>query len=120
MSELTSPLHAAMAVYQAEPCARSFGEDLLAHLRHGYVHSTPRYIVMARPVTYLESGQNNARIIDSEEAFPEAEWNCWHIYLLAGDLRAAASQFPFGLAWVSWERRNQLRAYRMKSLLRHL
>ncbi len=120
MSATASPLHAAMAVYDTEPCARSFGEDLVSHLQHGYVHSTPHYIVMARPVLYLQSAQDHENIVDSQYVFPMNEWNCWHIFLLAGDLRQAASQFPFPLPWVSWERRNALRVYRFESLLRRL
>src|SRR5689334_6772592 len=45
-----TPFLQAAAVYEREPCARTFEEDLYLHLMHGTVISTPEVFAMVRPV----------------------------------------------------------------------
>lgn len=97
-----------MAVYDRETCARSFNDDLLAHLMGGFVYSTPDYFIMGRPV--MRSAPQ-AQIVDPTVAFPKEDCDTWHIYLLAGDPRPAWSIMPWPLAWFSFERGNELRFY---------
>lgn len=103
-----NPFEQALAVYSREPCARTFSEDLEAHLRHGLVISTPEYFLMARKVIVasLESD-----IINPHVQFDPLLSNCWHLYLFAGDVAKAFAAADVQLPWVSFERRNKLRLY---------
>lgn len=93
-------------VYEREPCARSFREDLEAHLLHGHVFSTPEYFCMGRAV---RRDADAADIVNPWVSFPMAECDAWMVYLVAGDMRAAWSCFPKLLPWVGFERSNRLR-----------
>ena len=108
-----SPAEQAAAVYEREPCARTFEEDLEAHLLHGWVVSTPQFFVMARPV---DSAAQPACIVNPWHRFPPEACDTWHIYLAAGDLRAALAWLPHPLPKIAFERRNILRYYRLESL----
>ena len=108
-----SPAEQAAAVYEREPCARTFEEDLEAHLLHGWVVSTPQFFVMARPV---DSAAQPACIVNPWHRFPPEACDTWHIYLAAGDLCAALQWLPHPLPKIAFERRNILRYYRLESL----
>jgi hypothetical protein len=101
------PVERAAAVYEKEPCARSFKEDLEAHLLNGLVVSTPELFLMARPVCHAATREeiinpwfNSFRYFD-----------CWHLYLYSGDMMSAFKQAGYKLPLVSFERRNGLRVY---------
>jgi len=101
------PVQEAAAVYEREACARSFKEDLEAHLLNGIVVSTPDLFLMARPVCHAATREeivnpwcNSFRHLDM-----------WHLYLYAGDMMSAFKQAPHKLPLVSWEKRNGLRVY---------
>jgi len=108
-----SPLAQAKAVYDREPCARSFEEDLALHLEHGHVHSTPAYFIMGRPVDtdFVED-----LILDPVYHFTHP--NCWLIWLYAGSLSLAFRHFNdnLHLPWIAFQRRNQLRFYNSERL----
>lgn len=116
------PVELARQVYEREDCARSFGEDVAMHLAHpdGIVHKSSAVFYLARPVCYREGEDCAAAMVDPAQAFPQASWNCWHIYLLAGTLKVAVRQFPFRLNYVSWERHNRLRVYPFDRFIQHL
>ncbi len=98
-------LERAMAVYQRERCARTFEEDLMLHLKYGYVLSVPTAFVMARPVNmYMEYD-----IITNPIFSKFSEVNAWWIYLLAGDIREVIRHIPFQLPYVGWEIDNKPR-----------
>ena len=103
-----NPVLEAMAVYNREPCLRTFQEDLELHLLTGHVHSTPTYFIMGRPV---HSEAPYDEITDPAIKFDNPD--CWHIYLASGDITAfwrhEVIRFPF----VSWERNNVLRVHPM-------
>lgn len=103
-----TPVEQAKQVYQQEPCARTFEEDIHLHLMHGYVFSTPYYFVMGRAV--LRGGCPN-EIVNSTFLYAPWRCDCWHVYLFAGDMNKALSMFPYPLPWVSFERQNKLRFY---------
>lgn len=111
MDILQSPYELAESVYQSEPCARSFMEDLRLHMLHGYVFNTPRLFLMGRSVSKLGDAGS---IVDPTVSFNNAD--CWHIYLAAGDLSEFFKFEPFPLPWFSWERNNKLRFYRRERL----
>lgn len=107
-----NPAFNACKVYQNEPCANTFWQDLDAYLANGFVHSTPEFFVMARPVA---SKWNTSCIVnplidlqDNELTLPH---DMWHIALMAGDMRKAWSLFPYQLPLISMERKNRLHIY---------
>ena len=117
ISENTSPAERAAAVYSREPCARSFREDLEAHLIHGFVVATPDAFAMARPVPRAADPDD---IVDPTVNWPREECDAWLIYLLAGDLAVTLRWLPFDLPFIGWEKRNKLRFYGVQSALAKL
>lgn len=103
-----TPFEKAADVYRNEWCARSFKEDLALHLQHGWVISSPRFFAMGRPVSYWS--WSDAQILDPSFNPPD-EPDCWHIWLLAGDMKEALQFIPFRLPCVSFERKNVLKMY---------
>ncbi len=103
----------AAKVYEREPCARTFQEDLEMHLLVGFVLSTPTHFIMARPVDRYAAHED---IISPSIPFRPEACNCWHIYLAAGDMRQFWDFYPVRYPWVSWEKRNRLRFYPMDAI----
>lgn len=104
-----TPYRLAAEVYDHEPCARSFSEDIVAHLEGGYVVNTPEVFMLFRPVAKCG---DPAHIVNPWMRFPFPD--CWHVYLAAGDPVAMLQYFPFELPWVSFERKNRLRFWRFR------
>lgn len=107
------PAQQARRVYDLEPCARRFVDDLELHLLRGFVVSTPEYFIMGRPVPRMA---NPALILNPAVDFDLVDCDCWHIYLAAGRLDSFWLYYPIDLPWVSWERRNRLRFHRMERI----
>jgi len=103
-----TPYQQACQVYETEPCARTFEEDLVAHLQNGHVISTPELFLMFRPV---DSGRQE-EIVDPHISFQKTD--TWHVYLASGDASQFSSHFPYPLPFVSFERKNVLRFYRFR------
>lgn len=103
---MNTPFEDAVAVYDREPCARSFDEDLRLHLRHGFVFSTPEFFVMGRPV---KSSAPTREIVNPACDWPREECDCWHVYLMAGDMARAWGILPWAMEKFSFERNNRLR-----------
>lgn len=103
-----TPYEQAKAVYDKEPCARTFETDLRLHLLHGFVFSTPAYFIMGRPVP---RSADPAAIVNPLWNWPHQECDSWMIYLLAGDPRPAWDIMPWQMAWFGFERKNELRWY---------
>lgn len=80
----------------------AFMADLLPHLAHGYVHSTPEYFVMARPVL---STASPAEIANPWHQFKEPD--AWFIWLMAGDMAACWRRFPYPLPFIGFARRDK-------------
>ena len=110
-----TPVWMAAAVYEVEPCARSFKEDLEAHLQNGYVYSTPTAFVMGRPV---DSAADPAQIVDPWHGFDPAVCDAWLVYLAAGNIADVLRQEPFPLTFFMWERKNVLRRFHAKTVKR--
>lgn len=110
-----TPYEEAAAVYDREPCARSFREDLELHLLNGYVLSGPEFFVLARPVNSQDTVE---RMVDPAWVWPVEDCDAWWIYLFAGDLKQALGHFPFPMKWIGWERQNALRWYRWRTVER--
>ena len=113
-----TPFEKAREVYRLEPCARTFEEDLILHLRKGYMISTEEVFLMFREVhIQWMSGED---IVDPSK-HPRESWKdgypegrCWHVYLAAGNPALFERHFPYPLPWVSGERNNRLRFYRYR------
>ena len=121
-ARFVSAVERAAAVYQQEPCARTFREDLEAHLLHGMVWSTPTAFIMARRVCrdWPPEVIVNPWLPDGET---ELKWNpelcnCAHIYLAAGDIAQFFNLPHQGIEWVSFERQNRLRFHKLSRIKR--
>ena len=110
-----TPVELAASVYAHEPCARTFREDLEAHLLNGHVFSAPDFFVMGRVV---DSQADGKFIVDPWVRFDEGD--AWLVYLAAGDLRAMWRLLPFPKEFIGWERSNVLRFWRFESLQKRL
>ena len=103
-----TPLDKVRALYTAES-PRTFAEDITAHMQHGYVFSTPQYLMMARPVW---SHDTQAQINNVWVSFPPELWDAWYIYAFAlrddeglqGLVKNLLTHMPFYLPLVAWER----------------
>ncbi len=96
-----TPYLAAAAVYDREPCARTFEADLFLHLLHGIVVSTPEVFAMVRPVC---REWPLAWLRDPERIEPAGD--CWWIWLAAGDVRRLFDWPVPAREWVGFERQN--------------
>ena len=82
----------------------TFEEVIEAHGQMGFIHSTPDVFVMARRV---DVDWEPETFSDLEFTAPAGE--CWHVWLLAGDFRAAMAFLPEPLPFVSFHRHGKLR-----------
>lgn len=112
-----TPYELARKVYESEPCARLFEEDLVAHFHSGTVISTPEIFMMFRPVC---SGWKEEDILDPWLSCPEEVADCWHIWMTAGDVAQARDYIPFPLPLASFERKNVLRLVRFHKIAEKL
>ena len=110
-----SPVQRAKNVYFWEPCVRTFQEDLELHLINGYVFSTPEFFIMGRGVK-RDAPQD--QIVDPSYCFPREEQDCWHVYLMSGDVRKVWDILPYSLPFISFERKNELRFYKSEDINR--
>jgi hypothetical protein len=103
-----TPIEKCKMLYTAES-PRSFEEDMLAHLAHGYFFSTPEYLMMARPVwSHAEQGAIN----DVWCQFPPWMCDAWYVYAFAladdqglqGLVKKLLRHIPFYLPLIAWER----------------
>ena len=109
-----TPYELAQRVYRLEPCARTFEQDRDWHLMNGFVFSTPDFFAMGRPVVR----SSPVEILVGLHRFPATVCDCWHIYIFAGDMTKAWGILPWDLPWVSIERKNVLKFYRLDSIRR--
>lgn len=112
---MTSPFQAALAVYESEPCKRSFWDDMTLHLMSGFVYSTPDFFVMGRPVL---STALPMFVVDPRVKYERHQADCWHVYLMAGDMRKAWDILPWEYPLISFERLNKLRFYDLAEVRR--
>lgn len=76
-----SPIDAARAIYDKEPCRNSFETDLFWHLRNGIVLSTPECFAMVRPVWHDWPPD-----MLKNPFWAEPNGDCWMMWLAAGDI----------------------------------
>ncbi len=110
----SSALLEARAVYDKEPCTRSFEEDVCSHLEHGFLYSSPELFIMARPVDRYASEEF---ILNPDYTFIKP--NCWLVWLCAGRIPRiwhALSLTGLHLPFVGFQRSNRLRYYEFTKL----
>jgi len=112
---MKTPFQQAAEAFLAEPHARSLTEDLEAHLINGFVFSRPDYFVMGRPVIRTAP---EAQIVDPWHRFPSGQCDCWHVYLMAGNMAKAWEILPWAMPWMSFERKNELRFVPLEAMKR--
>jgi hypothetical protein len=110
-----SPVEQAAAIYEREPCAGTFTDDLEAYLLHGLVHSSPTCFVMAR---YVCREWGYEAITDPWFSDSTCAPDCVHIHLAAGDIREMWSFPHCPMRWVSFERGNKLRFHDYHHILK--
>lgn len=108
-----NPYLAAAAVYEREPCARTFEHDLFLHLMHGVVISTPEVFAMVRPVWRIWWNEKNR---DPSQVAPDGD--TWWIWLAAGDVRRLFDWPLPPKKWVAFERGNSPRCWEYDRLRR--
>ena len=82
----------------------TFEEVLEAHGQTGFIHSTPDVFVMAR------RGHSDWNLDEFSDPYATSTTgDTWHVWLLAGDFRAAMAFLPEPLPFVSFHRHGKLR-----------
>jgi hypothetical protein len=103
-----TPIEKCKMLYTADS-PRTFEEDMLAHLSHGYFFSTPEYLLMGRPVC---SEAPQEMINDVWCSFERKDWDAWYVYAFAlahdqglqGLVKKLLRHIPFYLPLIAWER----------------
>jgi hypothetical protein len=103
---------------------RNFAEVHGQYSEHGYVFSTPQWLIMARPVRRDNPGAW-LKVQDIGQAFPSCpEADAWYVQIAVG--RGALGRFvqhmPFHLPFICWRRSlkdasQRLRFYRLDRVL---
>jgi hypothetical protein len=110
-----TPFGQAIEAHQRGRGPRSFEEDLVLHLQHGFVFSTPDFFIMGRAVVRTAAPE---WILDPANPFAREDCDTWLVYLAAGDLGKAWSILPWPLPWLAFERNNDLRFYELARIRR--
>lgn len=100
-------IQTAASIYKTEPCARSFREDLEAHLLHGFVYSESDAFVMGRYVNRAWDEED----IKNPWSNPPGELDCLMVYLAAGDVGKIFTYPHIQCKWIAFERKNVLKFY---------
>lgn len=108
-----TPYERAQLIYLQERCARSFTQDVVLHLRNGYVFSTPKMFLMGRGV--LKNAPYSL-VTDPSVTFDEPD--SWLVYLAVGDISDFFRYEPYPLRWIGFERENVLRFHSRNKIKR--
>lgn len=90
------------------PDTFTFDEAVAWHLNNGFLHSTPSYFIMGRPVN---SKAAMGEILNYGHEFEPAECDAWHVALAAGKLSDAWAIMPWPLPLMGFDRDGELRFY---------
>ena len=110
-----TPLERAKGLYLRFPGERTFQQDLEAHLRNGYVISTPEFLLMGRAVA--RSGRPE-EIRNPNFAFASERCDTWFVFLFSGTSRNFLQYVPYPLEWLAWDRArgSKLRFYKFNQM----
>lgn len=102
----------------AELADRPFIQDVHAYLANGYVLSTPKLFIMARPVCRNAPASDIANLL---HRFDNPD--CWHVQAAAGDMSLIWECCPLDLPYARWVHNGRvitLPMERAKSILTHV
>jgi hypothetical protein len=108
-----TPYLRAFHLYHAHgPPVHTWTTALDFHLQHGAVLSLPQFFLMARPVPADAPAEAQ---LDLANLHTPPEADTWHIWALAGDLRAALQYARLHqVRTVTYQRRNQPRLHTLR------
>lgn len=113
----TTPFEQAWAEFLRQGGERySFDTVFAAHLRVGFVWSSPESFVLCRPVSHWWPAtwlNDPSQVADDDSA------DAWWIYLLAGNISEAVGHLPRFLPWIGWDRRGIGRFRRTDLIVKH-
>ena len=74
----------------------------------GYVFYDDTYFIMGRPVYVPKDNPKAFRkfVTDPQHKFTPRYCNCWFIWLYAGNVKRAFTNFPYWLPYFAYERRD--------------
>lgn len=78
---------------------RNFPQDLILHLDHWYVVSTPEIFVMGRPIS---RNATHEQLADLLYRFDDSD--TWFIWYAQGSMGAVIAAMPYWLPFVGWYR----------------
>jgi len=111
-----TPYDQAAQLYREQPQPRTFGEDLVAHMKTGWVISTPTSFVMGREIML----QGNRDLI-ADPWYQFQHGDCWLIYLFAGELPNILDFIPHKRDWIAFQRYGRpLKYYAFDRFTRHI
>lgn len=91
----------------------TFADVIAAHGCVGYVHATPELFLLARRArSYWPECLRN------DPWHVAKDGDCWHVWLMAGNLDAWERFLPYPLPFVSMHRRERLRVYPLERFRR--
>ena len=76
--------------------------------------STPELFMMGRPIVKSDDGLMVELALDPSHEF--IGFDCWLVWLCAGNLLEALRLTPFRLPWIAFQRNNKLRFLRADKL----
>lgn len=108
----------AQLAHEADNSPRYFADDIGLHLFGGYVYSTPTAFILFRHVPHDAPVE---LIVNPENVFEDADCDCLHVYLAAGDLAEIVSVLlGYSREFTCFERRGKLRCFATPKLQRWL
>lgn len=111
-----TPFAQAAEAHGALGCGWPFVALVEAHALHGgYVFITPDCFLMGRPIRRDWPSKDIAN-----PAKVASDPDCWHVWLMAGELSALLALIPYPLPFVSFHRRGVLRVRPMLAVERAL
>jgi hypothetical protein len=110
-----TPAEAAAQWCQAHPEHGTFAEVLGAYLSFGYVWSSPRSFILARPIR-REWWNDGDKLADHSLVDPGGD--CWFIWLAAGDMAEFFKICPEPKTFVCFSRGDVARLWEFERLRR--
>ena len=114
-----NPYLTAVEFFDKNEQLEEFGECLHQYHLHGFVHSTPDYFIMAKPIS---RGAMNEEILNSSKFWDRNTQDCWYIRYASGNIAKATELWPYFLPYVGFHRmhngENSLRIYGFRNINR--
>lgn len=96
-----SPFESCEAEFHRRHPESAFWKEVLYYARHGVVHATPDYCVLARRVPH---NATDIQVKNMAYLFPEEECDAWFFAWFAGDMAKVWQADVDWLDWIMYER----------------